>query len=77
MCAIEEDWLGWGFVICWYRSSVVDITNHSYQLTFSVQPWETECVAENFPYKICYADACGKKLTELFDKNYEMNVFLP
>ena len=26
------------------------------------QPWETECVVEEFPYKILYGDCCGKKL---------------
>ena len=25
------------------------------------QPWETECVAEEFPYKIVYGDSCGEK----------------
>jgi hypothetical protein len=25
------------------------------------QPWETECVVEEFPYKILYGDCCGKK----------------
>ena len=34
------------------------------------QPWETECVVEEFPYKILYGDCCGKKGIKIIKDTY-------
>ena len=36
--------------------------DHTYPLvSLPPQPWEAECVAEEFPYDISCGDSCGKK----------------